>query len=125
MARRADRFEDLIAWQKARLLAAAVYAISRKTTISKDFALVDQLRRSARSVCANTAEGFDRTGDREFHHGLSIAAGSCAEVRSDLYLALDAEYISQDEFIALYEQASEVARLIPALRAAVARRLRS
>jgi four helix bundle protein len=114
----------LIAWQKARGLAAAVYRLTRKPVISKDFALVDQLRRSARSICANIAEGFDRTGDREFHHGLSIAAGSCAEVRSDLYLALDANYISPDEFSTLYDQASEVARLIHSLRAAVSRRLR-
>ena len=123
MERKAQGFEDLIAWQKARVLARDVHTATRARGF--DFSLRDQLFRAARSVMANIAEGFDRTGEREFHKGLSVSSGSCAEVRSDLYVALDCGYISQEQFDRLHAQALEVARVVGALRAAVARRIAS
>ncbi|MDE2273037.1 MAG: four helix bundle protein [Gammaproteobacteria bacterium] len=116
------RFEDLIAWQKARELTRMIYNITSKSRFARDFAFRDQIRRASVSVMSNIAEGFERNGAREFHQFLVIAKGSCAEVRSQLYTALDNSYIDDDEFNRTQELASSTARIIGALRAAVYRR---
>ncbi len=116
------RFEDLVAWQRARALSAAVYQITNTGPFSADFALRDQIRRAAVSILSNVAEGFERARPAEFHQFLSTAKGSCAELRSQLYVALDAGYLSKDSFDALLLQAEEVGRLIGGLRAAIERR---
>ena len=105
-------FEDIEAWQEARKLSSWIYAVTRSGTFSRDFSLRDQLRRAAVSVMSNIAEGFDRGGNREFIQYLYIAKGSAAEVQSQLYVALDAGYITPDEFQKLYAQARSVAHLI-------------
>ncbi len=114
-----SRFEDLIAWQKARTLTNALYRATKGTDFSKDFALRDQLRRAAISIMANIAEGFERHRHTEFHQFLSIAKASCAEVRSHLYLARDMEYVSADEFSALQRDAEEVGRILGGLQSSL------
>lgn len=116
-----ERFEDFIVWQRARQLTRGVYHASSKGPFARDFGLRDQLRRAAVSVMANIAEGFERGGRREFHQFLSISKASCAELRSGLYVALDAEYISQTEFTKLLGWAEEVARMLGRMRGTVAR----
>lgn len=116
-----NRFEDLIAWQKARQLVAAVYGVTTKGAFAKDYGLRDQIQRSAVSVMSNIAEGFDRGSRPEFHKYLVIAKGSCAEVRSQLYVALDCGYIAQPDFDKLAELAHEVAKIVGGLRASVQR----
>ena len=86
-------FEDLEIWQVARRLAQEVYSCSRSPNFSKDFALRDQIQRAAVSVMSNIAEGFERGGNQEFVQFLYIAKGSCGEMRSQLYLALDQGYM--------------------------------
>jgi four helix bundle protein len=92
---RAERFEELLAWQKARLLTKEIYELSRGAPLSNDYGLIRQMQRAAVSVMSNIAEGFDRTGSGEFHRFLSIAKGSCGELRSQLYVAFDAGYIDR------------------------------
>ena len=92
------RFEDIEAWQKARELTKAVYDRANAGRFSKDFGLRDQICRAAVSVMSNIAEGFGRGGNAEFMQFLSIAKGSAAEVESQLYVALDQEYISGEHF---------------------------
>ena len=116
-----ERFEDLVAWQRARELARQVYATSRSGPFSKDHGLSGQIQRAATSIMANVAEGFERGGRAEFHQFLSVAKGSCAEVRSHLYVAFDAGYISQSDFDALRILAEEVTRIFAGLRTAVGR----
>jgi four helix bundle protein len=116
-----NRFEDLIAWQKARQLVAAVYQTTGQGAFAKDYGLRDQIQRSAVSIMSNIAEGFDRGSRPEFHKFLVIAKGSCAEVRSQLYVALDCVYISQQDFDTLVALAQEVAKIIGGLRASVQR----
>jgi four helix bundle protein len=116
-----NRFEDLIAWQKARQLVAAVYQATGKGAFTKDYGLRDQIQRSAVSIMSNIAEGFDRGSRPEFHKFLVIAKGSCAEVRSQLYVALDCGYISQQDFDTVLALAQEVAKIIGGLRASVQR----
>ena len=117
-----NRFEDLIAWQKARSLTGAVYAATRDAKFARDFGLVDQIRRATVSVMSNIAEGFERSSATEFHRFLFMAKGSCAEVRSQLYVALDAGYIDASTFDALMDRAEEVGRVLGGLRASVERR---
>jgi four helix bundle protein len=117
-----QRFEDLIAWQKARLLTAAVYRVTAKGPFARDFKLRDQICDAAASIMSNIAEGFERNRPSEFHQFLSVAKGSCGEVRSRLYVTLDAGFLTQDEFDQLYEQANEVGRIVGGLRAAVERK---
>ena len=110
-----NRFEDLIAWQKARELAAAVYAASRKGAFAKDFSLADQIRRAAVSIGSNIAEGFDRGNNKEFITFLGIAKGSAAEVRSQLYTAFDVGHLSDCEFEGLKSMSEETAKVINGL----------
>lgn len=120
------RFEDLIAWQKARDLTKRIYSLTQQGGFERDYGLRDQIRRAAVSVMSNLAEGFDRAGRSEFHQFLVIAKGSSAEVRSQLYVALDVGYVSQDEFEQTITQVEELARIIGGLRASVAKqRLKS
>ncbi len=113
------RFEDLIAWQKARELTKGVYALCRQGKFSRDLDLSNPIRRAAVSVMSNIAEGFEREGQREFRQFLSIAKGSCAELRSQLYIAIDCGYLSQSDFSDLLKKAEEVARIIGGLRLSV------
>lgn len=114
-----NRFEHLIAWQKARRLAAAIYQVTRQGAFAKDFGLAGQIQRAAVSTMSNIAEGFDRGGRGEFHQFLSTAKASCAQVRSHLYVALDVGYLDRNGLQRLLAQAEEVARIIGGLRASV------
>ena len=117
--KQARKFEDLVAWQKARELTMTVYRVTASGAFGKDFVLRDQVRRSAVSIMSNLAEGFERGGRSEFHQFLSIAKASCAELRSQFYVALDAQYLDRPAFLRLLSQAEEVARIIGGLRVAV------
>ncbi len=114
-----ERFEDLIAWQKARALTRSIYEITRQGAFSKDFGLSGQIQRAAASIMSNIAEGFERSGPGEFYQFLSIAKSSCAELRSQLYIALDTGYLDKKTFHEVYMQVEEVARLISGLRTSV------
>ena len=117
-----ERFEDIQAWQAGRRFVSSIYQISGLGEFRTDFALRDQIRRAALSIPSNIAEGFERDRPREFHQFLSIAKASCAEVRSDLYIALDLGHITEAVFTAAIADAESVACQIGAFRAALARR---
>jgi four helix bundle protein len=117
-----ERFEDLIAWQKARTLTRFVYEATRRGSFGRDYSLAGQMQRAAVSIMSNIAEGFERSSTAEFHQFLSTAKGSCAELRSQLYVSLDVGHLDQSSFDVLFAQAEEVARILGALRAAVERR---
>ena len=118
--RRVERFEDLVAWQKARVVAQTIYKLTRLQAFAKDIDLSSQIRRAAISVMANIAEGFERNRATEFHQFLSVAKGSCAEVRSHVYAAYDAGYLDKNRFAEVLAQTEEVGRIIGGLRASVA-----
>ena len=122
MAKRIERFEDFIAWQKARKLTADIYRVTSEGSFARDFGLKDQIRRAAVSSMSNLAEGFERGRPSEFHQFLSIAKASCAELRAQLYVALDVGYISLSTFDRLMAQATEVGQIIGGLRLSVERR---
>ena len=107
-----ERFEDIDAWKRARVLTRRVYAITNAGEFARDFGLRDQIRRACVSVMSNIAEGFERGGDKEFARFLSIAKGSAGEVRAQLYVALDVGYLPQPEFDELTQLAVEISRLL-------------
>jgi four helix bundle protein len=94
-------FEDLEVWKLSRELTNQIYEIAKAGLFSKDFGLIDQVRRAATSIMSNIAEGFERGGNKEFIQFLYIAKGSCGEVRSQLYIALDQKYISDEKHMNL------------------------
>lgn len=106
---RIEKFEDIIAWQKARTLSLQVYELF---SASKDYGFKDQIQRASVSIMNNIAEGFERKGDKEFKHFLFIAKGSCGEVRSMLYLAQGLGYIQKEKFDELYKQSVEISKIL-------------
>ena len=119
------RFEDIEAWQTARELAQQIYKVTAQGQFTRDYGLRDQVQRAAVSIMANIVHpvkyirwtisrgrGFDANSDDEFVRFLSYALRSVTEVQSHLYVAADQGYISKDEFTQLYDQGTEVKKLI-------------
>ena len=94
----AKRFEELDVWQRAKELTNLIYEFSSSGTFSKDYGLRDQIRRAAVSVMSNIAEGFESQTQAIFIQHLARAKGSAAEVRAQLYISRDQDYIGEDEF---------------------------
>ena len=113
-------FEDLEIWKEARHLTQTIYRLTTTENFSKDFGLRDQIRRATVSIMSNIAEGFERGGNQEFIQFLYVAKGSCGEVRSQLYVALDQRYIDQkqtDELTKSFKRLSSmISNLITYLR---------
>ena len=105
-------FEELKAWQKGRELAGFIYSLTRKLKFSRDFGLSGQIREAAGSVMHNVAEGLESGYDPEFVRFLKMARRSAGEVQSELYLALDAGYITDDDLKKAYVLAVEAKKLI-------------
>ncbi len=110
-----ERFEDIVAWQKARVLVSEIYKTSNDGKFAKDYGLKDQIRRAAVSIMSNIAEGFARKTNKEFTRFLYISHGSVAEVQSLLYVALDQSYINETIFKALYSSCEEISKMISSL----------
>ena len=106
-------FEEINSWQKSRLFNKQIYEITNSgSEFKKDFDLVRQIRRASISISSNIAEGFERNTDKEFIYFLYIAKASAAEVRSQLYLAFDLNYITKTEFDELFNNISDISKLI-------------
>ena len=114
----------MIAWEKARALTVAIYRETATGPFSKDYGLHDQIRKASVSVMSNIAEGYERSTPSEFSQFLSFSKASCAELRSQLYVALDVNYLNQEEFQILMEQAEEVAKIIGALKVSVRKKIK-
>jgi four helix bundle protein len=109
------KFEDITAWQKSRELTSRIYRITGQGQFSKDFGLKDQIRRASVSIMSNIAEGFERSGTGEFTQFLATAKGSAGEVRSQLYVALDQDYITKTDFEFLHGGVTQISRMISGL----------
>ena len=106
----AQQFEDLHVWQGARALVKDIYAASKQREFYRDIGLCEQIRRAAVSVMSNIAEGFERGTRKEFIQFLNIAKGSVGEARSQLYVTLDQEYVTEARFAELKEMAITLSR---------------
>ncbi len=108
-------FEELPVWQDARKFTNKIYNLTNKFPKEELYGLTSQIRRATVSIMSNIAEGFDRRSDKELSNFLSISRASSSEVQNDLYIALDLNYISQDEFNKLYQEAKKIAKQINGL----------
>lgn len=104
-----DGFENIIAWQKSKVLCVEVY---RLFSNHRDFGFRDQIQRASVSVMNNIAEGFERKTHKEFLFFLNVAKGSCGEVRSMLILAKELNKINDQEFKVLFDLSEEISRMI-------------
>ena len=102
---RIERFEDIETWQLARELTRKVYGLTKKAKFARDFGLKRQIQDAAGSSMHNIAEGFDSETNPEFVRFLRYAKRSCTEVQSELYVALDQQYITKAEFQDVYDHA--------------------
>jgi four helix bundle protein len=109
------KFEDILSWQQARILCTRIGVLIDEERFKKNFRLIGQTEGSTGSIMDNIAEGFERGGNREFIQYLSIAKASCGETRSQLYRALDRNYINQNEFQELYDLVISISNLIQKL----------
>ena len=109
------KFEDIESWKKARKLTNEIYQATSSGGFSRDFDLKNQIRRASVSILSNIAEGFERGGKAEFINFLTIANGSCAETRSQLYSGFDRNYYSEQEMKIHLELAEEIGRMIGGL----------
>ena len=91
-------FEDLQVWNDARAFVKSIYELTSLDNFKKDYGLKDQIQRAAVSIMNNISEGYERDNNKEFRNFLGYAKGSAGEVRSMLYIALDLNYISKDDF---------------------------
>jgi four helix bundle protein len=107
-----DRFEDIIAWQKAESLTIAIYKLFRN---SKDFGFRDQIQRASVSIMNNIAEGFERRTNNEFIRFLFIAKGSCGELRSMLHLAYKLGTITEEQYKKYLSEAEEISKILSGL----------
>ncbi len=109
MNKKIEKFEDIVAWQNARILTQDIYALFR---LNKDFGFKDQIQRAAVSVMSNIAEGYERQSNKEFAQFLYIAKGSCAEIRSLLCIGRDLKYITEEQFIKLNSTSLVISKLV-------------
>ena len=108
-------FKDLEVWQNARALTARIYKLTRSGEFSKDFGLRDQIRRAAISIVSNIAEGFGRKSNSQFIQFLEIASGSTSEVEAQLYVALDLEYMTKEQFAEALSAAQRIGQMLTRL----------
>tara|TARA_R110002050_G_scaffold22726_4_gene61821 strand:- start:3873 stop:4229 length:357 start_codon:yes stop_codon:yes gene_type:complete len=107
-----QKFEDIIAWQKAQDLAVVIYKTFEN---SRDFGFRDQIQRASVSISNNIAEGFDRMSDKEFIRFLYIAQASCSEVKSMLYLSNRLSYLDNETTTKFVANANEIGKIIRGL----------
>lgn len=107
-----ERFEDIIAWQKAKQMTVLIY---NECIGSKDIGFTNQIQRAGLSVMNNIAEGFERRTNNEFKHFLFIAKGSCGEVRSMLYLGKELNKVSESSFKKIFVLAEEISKILSGL----------
>jgi four helix bundle protein len=107
-----EKFEDIVGWQKAFLLAQIIYSVFSDC---KDFAFKNQIQRAVVSIMNNIAEGFERNTNDEFRQFLYIAKGSCGETRSMIHLAKSLQYISDENASIIFTKSTEISKILSGL----------
>ena len=110
-----EKFEDIKAWQVAKELTGEIYELKCKSDYGIDIGYKDQIQRASISIMSNIAEGFDYRNDKDFIRFLRIARGSCAEVKSLLYIGFDINYINKEKLSELINKAEEIVKMINGL----------
>ncbi len=106
-----EKCEDIVAWQKAMDLCTEVYKVTNQKNFSADFILRDQIRKSVVSIPSNISEGFERGNNRQFLYFLTISKGSAGELRTQLQIAFNLNYIDKEQFDLLYNLVNDLSKL--------------
>jgi four helix bundle protein len=106
------RFEEIEAWQTARELAKSIYEFTDEGKFARDFGLKDQIRRAAVSIMSNIAEGYESQTQAQFIHYLGVAKASAGEVRAQLYISRDVNYLTAEQLSQLFQMAEKASRQI-------------
>jgi four helix bundle protein len=114
-----QRFEDLMAWQKARVLTRDIYLATKDKAFARDFGLCGQVQRAAVSIMSNIAEGYERSSRADYRRFVVVAKASCAELRSQLYVAHDIGYLDHATFSDSHQRTDELARILEGLERAL------
>ena len=109
------KIEDIEVWKRGCRLAVRIFKLSEHERIARNWGLRDQIQRSALSIPSNIAEGYERNSRAEFKRFLMIAKGSCAELRTQLYIIQALEFIPNEEIKELLQECSEVSSMIQSL----------
>jgi four helix bundle protein len=107
-----DAFEDLEVWKRSSRLAVRTY---KTLKYCKDYGLKDQITRSAVSISSNIAEGFERNSSRQFAQYLTIAKGSCGELRSQIQICQQVGLLSETDAKRLVQETVEIAKMLQGL----------
>ena len=113
---KANKYQDLLVWQKAMDFAERVYGLSKKFPAEEKFGLTSQLNRSSVSIASNIAEGAGRDSRKEFTQFLSVAMGSCFEAETQMLMASRFGFVKEEEIKLLIEQTSEIQRMLTGLK---------
>ena len=108
-------FQEIKAWQKARILCSKIYLLATTTELAKDYKLKDQINGSSGSIMDNIAEGFGRGGNKEFVQFLEVAHASACECQSQLCRIIDRHYISKEKYDELYSMCNEIKKMVVSL----------
>ena len=110
-----QKFEDLVLWQKSKDFTIKIYKLTELEKFAKDYGLKEQIRRASVSIPSNIAEGFDRKGNKEFIQFLQISLGSLAEVKTQLIIAFELDYINNENLEMLNQEIIEIQKLLKGL----------
>ena len=110
-------YQTLNVYKDAKALVVAVYKLLKQYPAEERYALCDQIRRAAISITSNIAEGMSRYSDKEKVHFLEIAYASMMEVESQLDISIDLEYITKEQFVAMFASINSVGKQLSVLRA--------
>lgn len=108
-------FKELRVWQEAKSLSVTVYKLTENGKFSKDYSLRDQVRKSAVSIASNIAEGYERNSDKDFIRFLLIAKGSLSELRTQIEIAKEIAYLSDETFEKLEEHCNKIGAMLSKL----------
>ena len=106
---KAEKFEDIMSWQRAKILTLEIY---KTFANQKDFSFKSQIQRASVSIMNNIAEGFERKSNKEFKQFLFVAKGNAGEVRSMLHLALDLKYITNEQYNKLHDEVIIISKML-------------
>lgn len=104
------KFEEMEVWQKAIELTSEIYKVTSEGTFSRDYVMMNQIRRASISIPSNISEGIERDGNKELLNFLYIAKGSCGELRCQLHIAVRLNYLKQERFEELSNLAIAISR---------------
>lgn len=106
------KFEDLEVWIAAKDFCVTIYKITENENLKRDFGLKDQIRRASISILSNISEGFERNGNKEFIQFLSYSKGSAGEVRAQLYVIKELNFITENEFVELNDKITQISKML-------------